>query len=203
MAATTLDALEIEICKAIASVTGFVADNVINERNPGALPTGAYASWRKLDIEQQAYPEITNQEIAAVPGIPGVPAVPATEETPEIPAVPAIPEIPARFDETISDVQYIKGQIKIVGKDAFSKLSRFVTLLRSSNRFKDLWAVCGLGGADSVQDVSVVVNSRSQEQAIVNVYFYAEIQQVSEVDYFDKAAVPITDYDLSLVIPKE
>lgn len=187
----TIDLFEKAMCSLLKSITGL---EVINERNPGPQYPNSYVSLRTLDGENEPHPEINYGDIPNL-----TPDSPDGADTGRA----YVNHNGSGYEETIIDRQYFKVQIKIVGKDAFSKLTRFRTMLNSAERYKDIFKVAGFGGADSVQNISVQENSRIQEQAVLNTYWYLAIEQRTEVDYFNKAQVPVENYDLDLIIPKE
>lgn len=98
-------------------------------------------------------------------------------------------------------------EIQAYGKGAMDKLKSFIAKLKHDERFygandaadmeekfKDapLWEYMGLGGHDSVQDISMPYMGAAQPRAIVTIYMNAlwqDKQPKSEVDSFDKVDI--------------
>lgn len=100
-------------------------------------------------------------------------------------------------------------EIQAYGKGAMDKLKSFIAKLKHDERFygaindpdmeqkfKDapLWEYMGLGGHDSVQDISTPFMGATQPRATVTVYMNAlwqDKQPISEVDSFDKVDITV------------
>ena len=101
--------------------------------------------------------------------------------------------------EVITDTPYIQSRIQFVGKDAFSKLTKFCLALRSATRWKrpnantpSLYEVVGLGGVEPVQNISIPDDTGTViEQAVVNVNWYAEVAISEQIDAIDNGQVEV------------
>ncbi len=100
-------------------------------------------------------------------------------------------------------------EIQAYGKGAMDKLKSFIAKLKHDERFygaindpdieqkfknAPLWEYMGLGGHDSVQDISTPFMGATQPRATVTVYMNAlwqDKQPISEVDSFDKVDITV------------
>ena len=100
-------------------------------------------------------------------------------------------------------------EIQAYGKGAMDKLKLFIAKLKHDERFygaindpdieqkfknAPLWEYMGLGGHDSVQDISTPFMGATQPRATVTVYMNAlwqDKQPISEVDSFDKVDITV------------
>lgn len=100
-------------------------------------------------------------------------------------------------------------EIQAYGKGAMDKLKLFIAKLKHDERFygaindpdieqkfknAPLWEYMGLGGHDSVQDISTPFMGATQPRATVTVYMNAlwqDKQPKSEVDSFDKVDISV------------
>lgn len=92
---------------------------------------------------------------------------------------------------------YLKFEIKAMGQGAQGALNKVISELKSPERgygalesedplerLKNapLWQYIGYGGHDNIQDISTVVLGKVLPQAVVTVYFYANLSTVKIIE---------------------
>jgi hypothetical protein len=97
------------------------------------------------------------------------------------------------YTENIRDFPLLRTQIKIIGKDAYFILGKFCALLRSADRYTDLWRFIGLAGVEEVQNIQEYFNGRQQEMAVVHINFYIELDYSKTIDYFDSNSIVVIE----------
>lgn len=108
---------------------------------------------------------------------------------------------------------YLKVEFKAFGQGALAALEKVISELKSPERgysatddedplerIKNapLWQYLGYGGHDNIQDISTVVLGKVLPQAVVNVYFYANLSTVKVIEGFD-----VVDLNVSVRDNKE
>jgi hypothetical protein len=104
--------------------------------------------------------------------------------------------------ETVADPTEFKCNFTARGAGAQSTLNKIRLLLRSDNRYKDLWQIMGLGGCGDVQNTATRFEGRILEQATMEITLHAVLSVSEVVDYFTSAEVDVEgDAELVLTIP--
>lgn len=94
--------------------------------------------------------------------------------------------------ETVSAQTYLSVTLNVYGGNAMQVASRLCRSLYSAQRYVDLWKVCGLGGVESVVDLTALERGALKQRAEIKLMLYCVLYDTFDSDYFDSVPYSIT-----------
>lgn len=93
--------------------------------------------------------------------------------------------------EEITSLNNLQIDINIFGNNPLQDSSKLVHSLYASNRYKDLWKVCGLLNAPSVTDLSFLETGAFKQRCLLVININASLYDEFDFDYFEDVALEI------------
>jgi hypothetical protein len=91
---------------------------------------------------------------------------------------------------------YFKAEITCWGANAKQNLMDIYAGVKSSDRYKDMWASLGYAGRGDVQDISAEFMGKVQHRAFFDLFFYANLIYTNpDADWGNVAQIGVSETD--------
>jgi hypothetical protein len=165
----------------LSGVLGLPKERIVNERNPMPRPSGRFASFQIIGVQNYNNPSRSYTDSA---------------------------DNDAVLIETVGDSAYVTARITLFGEDesgegSLGQLQTFASDVKSSWKpSSDASVKIGFGGLSEPKFIPDVLNGHVVDRSFVDFSFYAYLSTERPVDWFDRVPCVLSVPDAGLKAEK-